>query len=238
MNTTLVINPKGGSGKTTVSVNLASYFAAIANVPTAILDFDPQGSSLNWLRQRPAYAPPIHGANAARQARQLRSMAMYVPPETQQLIIDAPAGASGFVLQDMLARADCIVIPLPPSAIDIHATANFISGVLNTSAMQARNLPIAVVANKVRRTMPSYEPLEWFLDSFRLKLTARLVDSDVFVKAAEAGVGIFDMDPGFSIAERRQFTPIADWVENLRRPRGEPADSNLKVYELNRTRFA
>ena len=51
-NSTLVINPKGGSGKTTITTNLASYFAA-KSVPTAIMDYDPQGSSLNWLRSRP-----------------------------------------------------------------------------------------------------------------------------------------------------------------------------------------
>ena len=52
INTTLVINPKGGSGKTTVAINLASYFAA-DNIPVTLMDYDPQGSSLNWLRSRP-----------------------------------------------------------------------------------------------------------------------------------------------------------------------------------------
>src|SRR5438270_3944073 len=66
MNTTLVINSKGGSGKTTVTTNIASYFAA-RNIPTAIMDYDPQGSCLNWLRLRPALAARIHGANAAPQ---------------------------------------------------------------------------------------------------------------------------------------------------------------------------
>ena len=64
MNTTLVINPKGGSGKTTVTTNLASHFAAGA-VPTTVMDYDPQGSSLNWLRLRAPHAPKIHPANGA-----------------------------------------------------------------------------------------------------------------------------------------------------------------------------
>ena len=75
MNTTLVINPKGGSGKTTVTINLASYFAS-SGVPTAVMDYDPQGSSLNWLRLRSPHAPKIHVANGARhQGMQLRSIA-------------------------------------------------------------------------------------------------------------------------------------------------------------------
>jgi len=49
VNTTLVINSKGGSGKTTITTTLASYFASHGE-PTALLDYDQQGSALNWLR--------------------------------------------------------------------------------------------------------------------------------------------------------------------------------------------
>ena len=212
MNTTLVINPKGGSGKTTVTINLASYFAA-ANIPAAVMDYDPQGSSLNWLRLRSPHAARIHAANGARhQGMQLRSMAMYVPQQTQQLIIDAPAGASGLVLQEMLDRASCILVPVPPSPIDIHATAKFVAEVLDSARLKSRRLPIAIVANKVRRSMPQYAPFDWFLDTLKIPLLARLVDSDVYLKAAEGGIGIFEMDPGLAAAERRQFMPIVEWV--------------------------
>jgi chromosome partitioning protein len=212
MNTTLVINPKGGSGKTTVTINLASYFAA-SNVPTAVMDYDPQGSSLNWLRLRSPHAPKIHAANAARhQGMQLRSMAMYVPEHTQQLIIDAPAGASGLALQEMLDRANGILVPVPPSPIDIHATAKFVAEVLDSARVQSRRIPVAIVANKVRRSMPQYAPFDWFVGTLKIPLLARLVDSDVYVKAGEAGVGIFEMEAGLAVAERRQFMPIAEWV--------------------------
>jgi chromosome partitioning protein len=236
MNTTLVINPKGGSGKTTVAINLASYFAA-EHVPTAVMDYDPQGSSLNWLRLRSPHAPRIHAANAARhQGVQLRSMAMYVPEATEQMIIDAPAGASGLVLQEMLDRATCIIVPVPPSPIDIHATANFVSEVLNTARLRARRLPIAIVANKVRRSMPQYAPFDWFLNTLKLPLLARLVDSDVYVKAGEAGVGIFEMEPGLTMPERRQFTPIVEWVKS--HTPGIAPQPEGAVYELARVRLA
>lgn len=235
MNTTLVINPKGGSGKTTVTINLASYFAA-ANVPTAVMDYDPQGSSLNWLRLRAPHAPKIHAANAARhQGMQLRSFAMYVPEATQQLIIDAPAGASGIVLQEMLERASCILVPVSPSPIDIHATANFVAEVLNTARLQSRNLPVGIVANKVRRSMPQYAPFDSFLGTLKLPLVARLVDSDVYLKAAEAGAGIFELDPGLALAERRQFMPVVEWVQQQGRVETQREG---EVYELARVRLA
>lgn len=212
VNTTLVINPKGGSGKTTVAVNLASYFVA-NGVATAIMDYDPQGSTMNWLRLRPAHARTIHGANAAPQKTGLRALGMHVPADTQQLIIDAPAGASGLVLQDMLSRAHCILIPVAPSAIDIHATANFIRDLLLTGKIRANNIRLGVVANRVRKANPVYEPLERFLKSLNLPLLARLADSDVFLAAAESGLGIFEMDFAVSATERGQFQPIAEWVD-------------------------
>lgn len=213
-NTTLVINPKGGSGKTTVATNVASYFAA-NGMATALMDYDPQGSTMNWLRLRPTHARRIHGANAAPQKTGLRTLGMHVPAGTEQLIIDAPAGTSGLVLQDMLARSHCILIPVAPSPIDIHATANFIRDLLLTGKIRANNIRLGVVANRVRKANPVYQPLERFLTALNLPLLARISDSEVFVTAAETGIGIFEMDFAVSAAERGQFLPVAEWVDRV-----------------------
>ena len=227
-NTTLVINSKGGSGKTTVTTNLASYFA-VNRIPTAVMDYDPQGSSLNWLRCRAHPAPKIHGANAAPQKSGLRSLGMHVPQGTRQLVVDGPAGASGLLLQEMIARAHAILVPVQPSAIDIHATANFVRDLLVMGRLRARNVRLAVVANRVRRATPVYQPLEKFLSSLGLPFLTRLSDSEVFVQAAESGVGIFEMDPIATAAEREQFMPIIEWADPDFRAR---ADN--KVIELSR----
>jgi chromosome partitioning protein len=237
MKTTLVLNPKGGAGKTTVATNLASCFAA-AGVPTALMDYDPQGSSMNWLRLRPAHAARIHFANGAPERRdRLRSFDSYVPRETRQLVIDAPAGASGMLLQEMLDRAQCILVPVVPSVIDLHATANFLRGLLSHARLRAGSLRLAVVANKVRRSMPAYRPLEQFLQAANLKLLARLLDSDVYLRAAETGVGVFEMEENLSISERKQFMPIIEWVEQRYVP-GTPSSADGVVYPLNRSRSA
>src|SRR6476646_9926802 len=219
MNTTLVINRKGGAGKTTVSINLASYFAT-ANVATTIMDYDPQGSSLHWLKQRNLSLGKIHGSNAAPEKfGQLRSFGMYVPAETKQLVIDAPGGVSGMLLQELLCRANCVLIPVTPSSIDIHATAHFIKDVLLTGIVRTRRIRIGVIANRVRRSMPVYQPL------------GRFLDSDMFVRAAETGSGIFEMESGLASAECRQFTPIVEWVsgEKLEAPAANVYQFSLRL---------
>lgn len=90
--TILVINSKGGCGKTTVTTNIASHYAA-ANARVAISDYDPQGSSLQWLKLRSAQRPRIHGANGApEKAHLLHSLQPWIPGDTQIQIIDAPGG--------------------------------------------------------------------------------------------------------------------------------------------------
>ena len=212
MNTTLVINPKGGSGKTTVAINLAACLAADA-IPTTLMDYDPQGSSLTWLRSRAPQAPRIHGANGA-PARfgQMRAFEMYVPPETRELVIDAPAGASGVLLQEMVERAHCVLVPVVPSVIDIRATESFIASLLAIPKVRSGDARVGIVANKVRVSMPAYQPFLRFLESLEVKVVARVLDSDVFLRAAESGIGIFEMDPGQSAAERKQFLPIVEWI--------------------------
>jgi chromosome partitioning protein len=213
MNTTLVVNAKGGVGKTTVTTNLASYFAS-HGVPTTIADFDPQGSSLNWLKQRPANVGKIWGANLAqRHGVGLSTVRREIPRDTRALILDAPAGPSRLLLQDLLGRCQSILIPVAPSAIDVHATANFIKELLLVGQVKLRNIRVAVLANRVRSTRPVFAPLERFVASLDMTFIARVSDSDVYVDAAEAGLGVFDMPVEKCSDEQREFLPIAQWVQ-------------------------
>jgi chromosome partitioning protein len=214
MNTTLVINAKGGVGKTTITTNLASYFAS-RNVATTIADFDPQGSSLNWLDQRPSDVAKIHGANLAGRigTTGLQIARRQIPRETRQLVIDAPAGPSRLLLQDLLARTQSILIPVAPSSIDIHATANFIKELLLVGHVRFRNIRLAVLANRVRSSRPVYEPLERFVASLGISFLTRVSDSDVYVEAAESGLGVFEMPVEKSGAEQREFLPIVQWAQ-------------------------
>lgn len=233
MNTTLVINSKGGVGKTTITTNLASFFA-VNDVKTAILDYDPQESSLHWLRQRSPDAPPIHGASGGSgRATGLRSHARYVPADTQQLILDAPAGPSKLLLQEMLEKTDCILIPVAPSAIDIQATANFIKDLLLVGGVRHRNIRVAIVANRVRSSAAVYEPLERFVASLKLSFLTRILDSEVYIEAAETGQGIFEMDAAACLAQQQEFMPVVNWVIGDESPESA-APSNVVPLKYSR----
>ena len=189
--TILVINSKGGSGKTTLTTNLAAYYAS-RRFRTAIIDYDPQGSSLHWLQARPSTLPAIHAANGApaRGNAHLSSRQGWVPLDTEVLIVDAPAGASGLLLKDLVRKANFIVIPVAPSPIDIRATADFIKDLFLVGGARTSNARMAVVANRVRNRGSSiYAALERFLASLKLPFLASLTDSDVYLQSAGEGGG-------------------------------------------------
>jgi chromosome partitioning protein len=212
----LVVNSKGGSGKTTVSTNLASYFES-QGMKTGLMDYDPQGSSLHWLKTRSKsldVKTTIHGANAAKaKTGSLRSWQMNVPKDLKKLIIDAPAGASGILLQEICSRADVVIIPVAPSSIDVHATADFIKDLMLVGKVRRQFTRMAVIANRVRTSEPTYEPLERFLRSLEIPLITRISDSAHFVKAAELGLGIYDIDAEKVRQERLDFLPLLKWIE-------------------------
>ena len=85
----VVINAKGGCGKSTISTNLASFYAS-KGFQTALYDYDQQGSSMRWLQARPDSVASIYGVTAHRTANKGVTMSWHlrVPPETSRMVID------------------------------------------------------------------------------------------------------------------------------------------------------
>jgi len=213
MQTILVINSKGGSGKTTLTTNLAGYYAS-RKAKTAIMDYDPQGSSLQWLRVRPGHVEKIHGANGVPpKSAALRSIQTWVPAETEVLIIDAPAGAKGLLLQELVRKSNFIVIPVAPSPIDIHATADFIKDLYLFGGARTSKAKIAVVANRVRSASLIYSSLERFLTALKLPFLTSISDSENYLHSAAQGLGVFEMDETTTAAERRELMPVMKWLD-------------------------
>jgi len=234
MRTILVINSKGGSGKTTLTTNLAGYYAS-RKVRTVIMDYDPQGSSLQWLKMRPGHVEKIHGANAVPpKSAALRSIQTWVPEGTEILVIDAPAGAKGLLLQELVRKANFIVIPVAPSPIDIHATADFIKELFLFGGARNSKAKIAVVANRVNSSSSVYESLERFLTSLKLPFLTSISDSHNYLHAAGNGLGIFEMDEAATAAERRELTPIFMWLDG-QIPSSQGADTGNKIIPLERS---
>ena len=212
-----VMNAKGGCGKTTIATNLASYCAS-RGYGTALFDYDRQGSSIRWLNERPSALPPIHGVAAFEPPRMgiTRAWQMRTPQETRYIITDTPAGCALVDIEDRVAETDVILIPVLPSSIDIHSTADFIRVLLLVGKARIHNTPLAIVTNRTRIRTRAVEKLERFLNKLDIPVIARIRDTQHYVSAAEQGLGIHELNERDAKKDRETWCELLDWLDNNR----------------------
>lgn len=209
----VVLNPKGGSGKTTIAINLASYYA-VHNFRPVLMDYDPQGSSIRWLKKRNEQQPAIHGIAAYdRNVRTTRSFQLRIPPESQRVIVDTPAALEAHDMPELTKNADVILVPVLPSDIDIHACSKCIANLLLVAKVRRSEHRIAVIANRVKRNTVIYQSLMRFLDSLRIPIVATIRDSQNYIRAAQLGVGVHEMKPYLVNEDLEQWSPLTQWLE-------------------------
>jgi len=228
MRTILVVNSKGGCGKSLLATNLAAYYAVQGSKVT-IADFDPQASSLEWLKARAAGRPMIHGIDAVNEP-------VRPPRQTDVLLVDAPAAIHGPALTAVVRRAETILIPVLPSATDIRATARFIHDLLLVGKVVRKQTRLAMVANRVPAmgardgmlakigydtlNMRIFRPLERFLDQLRIPRVAAIPESPYYALADQQGLGIFEWNEGYAALDRAAWQPLLNWLDSRQsRPR-------------------
>jgi chromosome partitioning protein len=208
----VILNPKGGSGKTTIALNLASYFAVCGLKPT-LMDLDAQGSSTRWLGKRAKGQPVIHGIAAyERNSRVTRSFATRLPLDTQRLVVDTAAALESQLLPDITRNATAVLVPVLPSDIDIHAAAKCISDLLLIAKIHREDQRIAVIANRVKKNTLVYKALMKFLETLNIPVVATLRDSQNYIRAAESGQGLFEMKPNQVREDMEQWLPLIGWL--------------------------
>jgi chromosome partitioning protein len=203
----LVMNPKGGCGKSTVATNLASWYAT-RRQRVALVDFDPQRSSMDWVGLRPEDAATITGVAAFEDG--LRA----VPRNADVAILDAPARSHGREVTELVRRAETILVPVLPSAIDMRAASAFITELLEVGRIARRQAKIAVMANRIKENTLSFDELDAFLRKLRIPYVATLRDAQNYVRAYARGLGIFELPHYLAWQDREHWAPLVDWLES------------------------
>jgi chromosome partitioning protein len=204
MQTILVANPKGGSGKTTLATNVAGWLAG-KRQRVVLRDLDPQRSSTEWLERRPALFPHI-----ARHGKEVKHGAGV--PEPDWRVIDTPAGLSGDDLRDAVRRADVMLVPLTPSAFDMAATRHFLAAVHEYKSIRKGELALGIVAMRVDPRTRSAAELDLFLAEFEFPVVAHLRDTQVYVHCARDGASVFDLPRSRGEQDWDQWKPLTRWI--------------------------
>lgn len=203
----MVLNPKGGCGKSTLATNLASYFATQGK-EVALADYDEQQSGLDWVARRPDDRPPVTGLAAHKDGLKGVSRA------TDVVVIDAPARSRGKELTNLLHHAETILIPVLPSMIDMQAAATFIEELKATPTIQNRKAKIAVAANRVRENTLIFDELDDFLNHLKVPYVATLREAQNYIRAYTRGLGVLELPDYLSWPDQEEWGPLIDWLNS------------------------
>ncbi|HEY3518596.1 MAG TPA: DUF2934 domain-containing protein [Gammaproteobacteria bacterium] len=205
----VVMNPKGGCGKTTLATNLAGWFA-LRGPPPTVVDCDPQGYCTRWIESRGSDRPRVHGlATGPLTARST----IEVPATSSIVIIDLPAAISSDQLHAFVYLADSLLLPVTPSDIDVYSATRFIAELLLDAQLDRSEQRVGIVANRVRERTRSFAMLMRFLGSLRIPLIGALRDSQNFVQAAALGLGVCELPPHRVKDDLPALDAIGGWLE-------------------------
>ncbi len=199
----VVANPKGGVGKSTLSTNIAGYFASRGH--TVMLgDADRQQSSRLWLGLRPASARPIATWDIS------ADLIAKPPKGTTHVVLDTPAGLHGWRFNDVMKMADKIIVPLQPSVFDSFATRAFLDELAQHK--HADKAQIGLVGMRVDARTIASGKLHEFVSSLSVPVLSTLRDTQNYVHLAAHGLTLFDVAPGRVEKDLEQWQPICDWL--------------------------
>lgn len=201
----MVMNAKGGCGKSTLATNIAGYFAK-EGAKVALADYDPQRTGLDWLEARQEDLPKIAGVAAFDDG--LRS----VPRDTEVLVIDAPARTHGAEMNELVRRAETIIVPVLASPIDMKAAAHFMGELLELGRVQREQARLAVVANRVRENTLVFEELDKYLNKLKVPYLTALRQSTNYLRAYQRGMSVFDLPEYLAWPDWKQWEPVTKWL--------------------------
>jgi chromosome partitioning protein len=204
MKVILIANPKGGSGKTTLSTNIAGYLASRGH-RVVILDLDRQKSAKQWLTNRP-FELPIIDLFQSGEAKQIAA---------DWLVIDSPAGLHGKNLESALKLAHKIVVPIAPSLFDIQASLEFLKILGKEKSVRKGKLFIGLVGMRMSPNTRAANMLEHFIEGLDLPVLAYLRETQVYVNAAFEGKTLFDLPPSVAERELEQWDYLLNWLEQV-----------------------
>ncbi len=200
----VVANPKGGVGKSTVSSQIAGYYAHQGRA-VMLGDADRQESARLWLSLRPPELPRISTWEIE------RDRVARPPKGTTHAVIDTPSGLHGWRLDAVLKAADKLVVPLSPSIFDIYATQDFLARVGEHTA--GRSVDVGLVGVRVDPRTRAAEQLQAFVAQTGLPLLATLRPTTLYAHMAAHGLSLWDVRTHRVDKDLEQWVPLLAWLD-------------------------
>ena len=220
-----VINRKGGSGKSTLATHIAAQ-AACNGARVMLGDVDRQQSSLSWLRRR-AVQPAAAGAEITGWAVDPTSV-MRPPPGVTHVVLDTAGGLSGIGLARAVMAADAVLVPLCASAFDRESAEACLEELRALPRVAAGRCSVGLVGMRLDSRTHAAAELRAWAEQRGHAYVGSLREAQVYVRAAEQGLTLFDLPPAKVAADLAQWQPIVEWLQAAL-ARGAQADRNARA---------
>ena len=184
-----VLNQKGGVGKTTTSIGIASVLAKRGD-RVLVIDADPQGSSLDWAAAREGEALfTVVGLPRASIHKEIANLAK----DYDHVIIDGPPRVTDLARSAILA-SDVVLIPVQPSPYDIWA-ANEVVELIKEASVFKENLKSCFVINrKIVNTAIGRDVVD-ALSTYPVPvLENSIAQRVIFAESAAQGKAVFELE--------------------------------------------
>lgn len=196
-----VLNPKGGSGKTTISTSLARSLHE-RGLSVLIVDSDPQGSARDWHAASENNPLPLIALDRANNMKTLASVAA----SYEYIIIDGAAK-----LEDMIAAgikaADFVLIPVQPSPYDIWATSDLVDFIKARQEVTDGNPKASfLITRAIKGTRLGNEIGEALADYNLPVFDSCIMQRQAYPQTAAEGLTIFDSGNSAAMKEMNALT--------------------------------
>ena len=182
-------NQKGGSGKSTLSANLAVLWSN-SGYKVAVIDADPQKSLTYWLSERKKYygADDIGINFYSFDIRNLTEEVKKIKRKYDFIIIDSPPAITFETLQ-IIKAANGVFVPVQPSPLDLMATLPFLQ-----IAREERKKPLIIL----NRVMPRAKLTDAMILRLRYSgakiARSRISSKVIFAESFAVGRGVIDIN--------------------------------------------
>ncbi|EGZ3995970.1 ParA family protein [Salmonella enterica subsp. enterica serovar Wichita] len=186
------LNPKGGSGKTTSVINIATCIAR--NNKVAVVDTDPQQSLANWNRAEKANFD-VFTVTSEKDVYTIRKELK----DYSYVIIDG-AGALSVITAAAVMVSDLVIIPVTPSPLDFSAS----GAVISVLEAQAYNRPVEcrfLITRKIEQAKMLSVLRESIAATGLAPLKTALTQRQSYVKSVLDGETVFDTNDGAAKGE-------------------------------------
>jgi len=184
-----ILNQKGGVGKTTLAVHVATAFAR-SKKRVLLLDADPQGSALDWAAARQGEKLfPVVGLPKASIHKELPTLAA----DYDLVVIDGPPRVYD-VARSAIMASDLVLVPVQPSPYDVWA-AKEIMILLNEAAVYKPNLKRAFAINRKIVNTAIGRDVSEALSEYPIPVLETAISQRVaFAESATQGLTVYDLD--------------------------------------------